>query len=111
MPSKIDALLKQIRNQLAPQDHILIDQLQHHLADLMQTELPEQTVSQSSLPTLDTKTGCYQRQGDANHYCPNCYDNHQQLHKTQRLNSKLRVCVANVVRVSNHLNSRNNMKY
>jgi hypothetical protein len=91
MTDKIEHLLKLIETQLATEQQPLIDQLRFEIASLCSVQQDEQTQS-INMPFLDEKTGCYQVGNQTARYCPQCYEQSQQLITSQRVNSKLRVC-------------------
>jgi NAD-dependent SIR2 family protein deacetylase len=91
MSPKLRSLLKQLRDCISDQDSHLITALEQEIKQIQADQSDQQTTTQPS-PKINSKTGCYQIGEINTQYCPNCYDQHQQLIKTRRLNSKLRVC-------------------
>ncbi len=91
MSAKISALLNQLAPHIPEEQQPLLDQLREEVTQLI-TSKDNVAAEQSSIPVLDKKSGCYRKANNASHYCPQCFDNNQNLVATQRINSKLRVC-------------------
>lgn len=92
MSSRIAELLQQLRQKLSEKDHVLIDELELEIKAQRYNTHASQDAKSLSSPAFNPKTGCYEKEGSVNQYCPSCYDSQQRLHQTQRINSRLRVC-------------------
>lgn len=82
----LEKLIQKIETKLAESDKPLITLLRN---ELNKTSQPSPN---SHHAVIDTESGCYRFDGDANYYCPNCFDQLQQRVATQRINRQLRVC-------------------
>ena len=87
---RLNKIIQQIEDKLAEADKHLITALQAELSQRSNTSA-HQAVANAQ-PVIDSDSGCYRFEGDANFYCPHCFDRMQQRVTTQRINRLLRVC-------------------
>jgi hypothetical protein len=84
-----DTELSSLTNELITE----INTLKTKVATLTrQPTATEQQPTESNLPIICEKSGCYKFDNEQGFFCPNCYDQFGSRVPTKRLNKQLRVC-------------------